>query len=58
MYKLSFLLHSLLDNGARMIPKRRSVFPLIFIVNCNSGFSVFIEGKLSIKSLERNPKSK
>ena len=36
MYKLSFffLLHSLLDNGARMTPKRRSVFSLIFIVNC------------------------
>ena len=32
MYKLSFLLHSLLDNGARMTPKRRSVFSLIFIV--------------------------
>ena len=34
MYKLSFLLHSLLDNGARMTLKRRSVFSLIFIVNC------------------------
>ena len=33
MYKLSFLLHSLLDNGARMTPKRRSVFSPIFIVN-------------------------
>ena len=33
-YKLSFLLHSLLENGARMTPKRRSVFLLIFIVNC------------------------
>ena len=31
MYKLSFLLHSLLDNGAKMTPKRRSVFSLIFI---------------------------
>ena len=33
LYKLSFLFHSLLDNGAKMTPKRRSVFSLIFIVN-------------------------
>ena len=33
MYKLSFPFHSLLDNGAGMTPKRRSVFSLIFIVN-------------------------
>ena len=41
MYKLSFLLHSSLDNGARMTPKRRSVFSLIFIVNC-----IVLGGKL------------
>ena len=29
----SFLLHSLLDNGAKMTLKRRSVFSLIFIDN-------------------------
>ena len=40
MLKLSFLLHSLLDNGARMTPKRRSVFSLIFIVNCISKFNL------------------
>ena len=38
-YKLSFLFHSLLENGARMTPKRRSVFSLIFIVNCISKFN-------------------
>ena len=42
MYKLSFLLHSLLDNGARMTPKRRSDFSLIFIVNCFSKFNLII----------------
>ena len=53
MYKLSFLLHSLLENGARMTPKRRSVFSLIFIVNCISKFniiSVFIKGNNRIIS--------
>ena len=38
MYKLSFLLHSLLDNGARMTPKCRSVFSLIFIVDIKQGW--------------------
>ena len=32
LYKLSFPLHSLLDNDAKMTPKRRSVFSLIFTV--------------------------
>ena len=41
-YKLSFLLHSLLENGARMTPKRRSVFSLIFMVNCISKFNLII----------------
>ena len=40
LYKLSFLFHSLLDNGAKMTPKRRSVFSLIFIVNCISKFNL------------------
>ena len=40
MYKLSFLLHSLLDNGAKMTPKRCSVFSHIFIVNCISKFNL------------------
>ena len=39
-YKLSFLLHSLLENGARMTPKHRSVFSLILIVNCISKFNL------------------
>ena len=40
LYKLSFLLNSLLDNGAKMIPKRRSVFSLIFIVSYISKFNL------------------
>ena len=41
MYKLLFfLLHSSLDNGAWMTPKCRSVFSLIFIVNCISNFNL------------------
>ena len=40
LYKLSFLLHSLLDNGAKMTPKRRSVYSLIFIVICISKFNL------------------
>ena len=40
MYKLSFLLHSLLNNGANMTPKRRSFFLLIFIVNSISKFNL------------------
>ena len=42
MYKLSFLLHSLLDNGARMTPKCRSLFSLIFIINSISKFNLMI----------------
>ena len=45
---LSFLLHSLLDNGARMTPKRCSVFLLIFIVNCISKFNL-IKNVLNVK---------
>ena len=40
LYKLSFLFHFLLDNGAKMTPKRCSVFSLIFIVNCISKFNL------------------
>ena len=38
---INYLLHSLLDNGAKMTPKRRSVFSLIFILNCISKFNLF-----------------
>ena len=39
--KLYFLLHSLLDNGAKMTRKRRSVFLLIFMVNNYDHISYF-----------------
>ena len=39
LYKLSVLLHSLLDNGAKMTPKR-FFFPLIFIVDSVESHSI------------------
>ena len=50
--ELSFPLHSSLGNGAKLTPKRRSVFSLIFIVNCFSKFNLV---RVVIRKLDRKP---
>ena len=58
MYKLSFLLHSLFDNGAKMTPKRRFVFSLIFIVKLSIMTALLEKNRgFTLEMIDNNDKS-
>ena len=48
------MFHSLLDNGVKMTPKRRSVFSLIFIVKG----SAMLKIKIKVNDVIQAPKNK